>query len=88
MSSFKDPLTNAEIRKLKCQRCGKKAIHQWSLCCLDGRYVPVCLECDILLNLIIADFLNLPDAKEVVADYANQTRIRNKEYDESYPEGG
>jgi hypothetical protein len=59
MSGRKKPYTERGIKRLKCTRCGKPAVHQW-FACADGLWRPICRECDILINRIALMFL-FPD---------------------------
>jgi hypothetical protein len=57
------------IKRLKCARCGQKAIHQWSVCANDSRQLPICLDCDIALNRLALEFMRIPNVDELMAAY-------------------
>jgi len=59
VSGRQKPYTEIGIRRLKCVRCGKPALHQWKACA-DGPWRPICRECDISLNRIALMFM-FPD---------------------------
>lgn len=70
----RQPYTAAGIRRVPCYRCGQPAAHQWQACA-DGRlYRPLCLECDIALNLLVLTWMGDPDAEAKVAEYARVAR--------------
>jgi hypothetical protein len=53
MSSLRkrtEPYTARGIRRLKCSKCGRPAFSQWYICAL-GSYKPICVTCDLDLNL-------------------------------------
>lgn len=67
------PYTERGIRRVACQRCGRPAVHQWSICALDNRYVGICAACDIELNALVLRFMNVPDARAIAARYAGRS---------------
>jgi hypothetical protein len=62
------PYTEIGIRRCRCVRCGNPARFQWNACA-DGRYRPVCADCDILLNAEVLAFMRDPDAAEKMRRY-------------------
>lgn len=60
----KTPYTEIGISRVPCLRCGAPAAEQFNICALDGRFVPVCVECDVLLNALVLDFLDAPKKDE------------------------
>jgi hypothetical protein len=65
----KKPYTEIGIRRLKCFRCGKPAMHQWQICADGNQYRPICEECDIALNEMVLKWMGFPDWQEKVAAY-------------------
>ena len=63
------PYTEAGIKRLKCFRCGNKAKQQWQICADGNVYRPICPECDIELNILVMDFMNVPDRVEKIRIY-------------------
>jgi hypothetical protein len=63
------PYTETGIARLKCQRCGSKAEHQWQVCANDNRYLPICIDCDIELNRLALRFMRIPNAGELMTKY-------------------
>jgi NAD-dependent SIR2 family protein deacetylase len=51
-----------------CVRCGAPSQCQWAICANDGRYLPLCLDCDIALNRVVLAFLNV-EPEEFIEDY-------------------
>ena len=66
----KKPYTETGIKRCKCARCGKPAIHQWNICA-DKCYRPICGDCDVALNRLVLRFMNDPDWKEKANIYAS-----------------
>lgn len=64
------PYTARGISRLRCVRCGGKAVHQWQVCADGNVFRPLCLPCDIELNRLVLEWANDPQAKEKVARYA------------------
>jgi NAD-dependent SIR2 family protein deacetylase len=66
-----EPIPVEEIWDVPCVRCGANSQCQWAICANEGRYLPLCLECDVALNRLILTFLNVePD--EFIADYCEK----------------
>lgn len=64
------PYTADGIKRLPCFRCGKSAATQWQVCADKRLFRPICIDCDVALNLLVLNWMNDPDAKAKVADYA------------------
>ena len=58
------PYTDIGIKRVPCLRCGAPSSRQWQICALGNRYYGVCNPCDIKLNRVVLDFMNIP-SKEV-----------------------
>ena len=68
------PYTTEGIHHADCVRCGKPAVHQWHACA-DGKWRPICRECDIALNQLALEFMfpDDPDGnKEKIKQYREQ----------------
>jgi hypothetical protein len=63
------PYTAIGIRRLKCIRCGKRAVHQWQICSDGNQYRPICLECDIEMNEMVLKWIGFPDWAEKMDKY-------------------
>lgn len=65
----KKPYTRLGIVRMKCQRCGDKAVFQWNCCANGNRWLPVCEACDIALNKMAMEFFRLPNRKQLLRRY-------------------
>jgi len=68
------PYTPLGLSRLNCAHCGDQASRQWSLRpCAVGRvgWYPLCVECDVRLNALVMDFLQLPDREERLRQYTD-----------------
>lgn len=60
--------------KVRCAGCGRPAVHQWSCCANDHRFVAVCLECDFALNEMALAFFRVPGRAALMARYRRRER--------------
>jgi len=66
----KKPYIEIGIQRVPCQRCGKRpSLHQFTICTLDQRSVPICKVCDVVLNALVLKFLKVPNWKEIMKRY-------------------
>ncbi len=65
----KKPYTTIGIKRLKCFRCNNKAEYQWQICSDGNQFRPICLRCDIALNVLVLKFMKFPDWKEKSEKY-------------------
>ena len=72
MNGRKRPYTEIGIRRLKCVRCGERAVHQWQICADDGLFRPICEECDIALNELFLRWIGFPDWRQKIAGYRRE----------------
>ncbi len=70
------PYTEAGIRRLKCFRCGGPARTQWSICADGNRARPLCVACDVALNVLVLRWVRHPDAARMAADYREKMKRR------------
>lgn len=63
------PYTELGIKRLKCFRCDNKASQQWQICADDNIYRPICAQCDIELNVLVMDFMKVPDIDDKIQQY-------------------
>lgn len=70
----KKPFTSLGIARLPCVRCGAKALHQWQICADGNIYRPLCLDCDIALNLLVLKWSGDPDAATKIKAYEASER--------------
>ncbi len=70
----KKPYTQLGIRRFKCFRkgCNNQAIHQWSICSDGNVQRPICLECDIILNKIVLQFMEFDNVDELIERYIKE----------------
>lgn len=69
--------TVEQLRKIRCQQCGKLgAVHQWSSCANGNRYVAVCLDCDFAVNEILLSFLGIKHRPQLMAAYRRRESRR------------
>jgi hypothetical protein len=64
------------IKRVPCFRCGRKPSYAtWNICCDNNLHRPLCLRCDIAMNLTWLLFMGVPNWKEVIEAY-----IQKKKY--------
>ncbi len=63
------PYTDRGVARLPCARCGAKSRFQWNACADGNLWRPLCLECDIAINLLVLTWIGDPDAESKVASY-------------------
>lgn len=78
LTKRKKPYTERGIRRLKCFRCCAPAVHQWSICADGNNFRPVCLDCDIGLNLAALQFMRHPNPGALIAPYIERQRAAEK----------
>jgi hypothetical protein len=62
-------------RRVRCSACRRGwARHQWSCCANHGRYMPVCLDCDLALNELALAFFRAPGRATLLARYRRKLR--------------
>ena len=66
----REPYTVIGIARLKCIRCGAKAVHQWQVCSDGNNWRPLCLDCDVELNLLVLQWMRHPQAEVTVSGYS------------------
>lgn len=65
----RNPYTANGVRRVICQCCNKqKAEFQWTACALK-RYVPVCVDCDKHLNMVLLAALGVDNAHVLLKRY-------------------
>lgn len=74
MVGRRQPYTDRGIRRVPCVRCGAPSAYQWNACANGGLYNGVCAECDIGLNRVALEFMQLPDREALLAAY--ETKVR------------
>jgi len=68
----KHPYTEKGIRRCKCIRCGKPATFQWQICSDGNNFRPLCVQCDIELNLNTLLFMKHPNVEELMEAYTKR----------------
>lgn len=53
------PYTEIGIKRVPCLRCGNPSVRQWRICALNNEYKGICTECDIELNRLVLQFMNI-----------------------------
>jgi len=66
------PYTKIGIKRMKCFRCGNKAIFQWQICSDGNQYRPICSECDIELNEMVLKWMGFSDWKVKFDNYVKE----------------
>jgi len=66
------PYTETGILRLPCIRCGEQAEVQWQICSDGNNYRPLCLECDIKLQLVVLKFMKHPAAVQLANEYRDR----------------
>jgi hypothetical protein len=64
------PPTRRSIKRHVCIRCGAPAAEAFRVCATD--WMPVCKECDIAVNAMVARFLGAPE--HLIEAYAKRKR--------------
>lgn len=77
------PYSKRGIGRLLCVRCRKaQARAQWntSICALGskGRFVALCLDCDVALNNLVLEFFRTPNRKQLIKKY-RQAQLAERE---------
>ncbi len=65
----KEPYTAIGINRMKCIRCGDKAVFQWQICSDGNNYRPLCGPCDVALNKLVLEWMGHHDKKRLLAKY-------------------
>jgi hypothetical protein len=55
-----EPYTVEEIAETPCVRCGNPSYTTWQICSDGKTYRPLCKQCDIELNKLVLEWMNLP----------------------------
>lgn len=63
------PYTEIGIKRVKCFRCPNRAAQQWQICADGNVYRPICSQCDVVLNYLVMDFMEMPDRDEKIQLY-------------------
>ena len=62
--------TQDTIQRAKCFKCKTRpAKEQFNICALGGRFVPICPECDVELNALVLNWLDVPEKDERMKIY-------------------
>ncbi len=69
MTNRLTPYTEIGIKRLKCFRCENRASQQWQICADGNVYRPICSQCDVVLNYLVMDFMEVPDKVEKIQRY-------------------
>lgn len=64
------PYTEVGVRRLKCIRCSRQAVFQWSICADGNNHRPLCVRCDIALNRMVLRWMRHPEADALANRYA------------------
>lgn len=75
----------AELEKMKCFRCGKKAKFQWNACADGNVWRPLCAACDVALNVIVVSWLYPKDWVTKIKAYCKSIGFRWKPPTEEQP---
>jgi hypothetical protein len=70
------PYTAEGIKRVPCIRCGKPSLHQFQICALGRVWTPLCLGCDVTLNLIVCIFMLGAKGRKPGLDYAKKAGIK------------
>lgn len=61
------------MQRMRCVRCGEKAVHQWQVCADGNNWRALCLDCDVELNRTVLEFMKHPQAEKLMHDYEHKT---------------
>lgn len=70
------PYTEIGIKRMKCFRCGRKAVFQWQICSDGNQYRPICLKCDIELNAMVLKWAGFPDWSNKLIIYKEKVNVK------------
>lgn len=70
--------TTDEIEKMSCCACAAKAVHQWSCCANGNRYLPICIDCDVLLNEMALMVMRVPNRARLIATYRRKSKTTRR----------
>lgn len=65
----KKPYTQVGIMGRKCFRCGAPAKTQWQVCIDGNQYRPLCVECDVGLNVMVMQWCGIPLSDAQIKEY-------------------
>lgn len=65
-----EPYSEQQMKRQRCIRCGDRAKQQWQICADNNNYRPVCIACDLALNLLVLKWMGHPKATELARVYA------------------
>lgn len=75
MIGRKKPYTTKGLKRILCACCKKqKARFQWTACAINSRYVPVCTDCDIHLNILLVTAFGTPNGPKLLKKYAEAVK--------------
>jgi hypothetical protein len=57
-----------------CYRCGEPATQVFNICCMGDADYPLCVECDIMLNEFVVNFMKVPDRDVLIRKYTKLAR--------------
>lgn len=69
MYQRKQPYTEIGIRRLTCVRCGNQASQQWQVCADDNVFRPICIDCDIALNVLVLGWMGDSKLENKISKY-------------------
>ena len=68
----RQPYSARGIARVPCVKCGRPSAHQWRICA-TGAWSAVCLDCDIAINRMVAEWaFGRQRADELIARYAQK----------------
>jgi len=70
------PYTEAGIQRLRCIRCGGQAVHQWQICSDFNNWRPICLPCDVALNVLVLEWFGHPWADILIESYKKEAAAK------------
>lgn len=69
----KRPYTVLGMLRVRCVRCGERAVHQWQVCADGNNWRALCLQCDVALNRTVLEFMKHPKALQLMLEYERKT---------------
>jgi hypothetical protein len=69
------PYTIIGIRRLPCVRCGKPAHATWAACADNRILRPLCLDCDIALNVLVLQWMGFDDWEQKIIKYCKEQGV-------------
>lgn len=64
------------ILRMECcfKGCNNQAEYQWCICSNDGKWMPICVDCDILVNSMYLKLVEGINFKSMIKKYKRKVK--------------